>query len=227
MVPYFEFGNGLLEEIMRLMNKNCWHAALAATMLCGLAMPVMAETYTPVTVSTAGITVSDDIDVTGTALSGGDTLYALDISAAASGGTVTLSSKVTDDFTSQWNKDGAETYSVVPGISVAPGYTGNLNISDGSEVSHTANGTNVSGSTLLVSNGTEDTKIQLGKIVNLSYVYTDNINAANYLNASALSNRGRSIAAGEGLTVSAESTAASENNLAGVFSYNGGNFAAG
>ena len=105
--------------------------------------------------------------------------------------------------------------------------TGNLNISDGSEVSLTVNGVNVSGSTLLVSNGTEDTKIQLGKNVNLSYVYTDNINAANYLNASALSNRGRSIAAGEGLTVSAESTAASENNLAGVFSYNGGNFAAG
>ena len=227
MVPYFEFGNELLEEIMRLMNKNCWHAALAATTLCGLAMPVMAETYTPVTVSTAGITVSDDIDVMGTALSGGDTLYALDISAAASGGTVTLPSKVTADFTSQWNKDGAETYSVVSGISVAPGYTGNLNISDESEVSLTANGVNVSGSTLLVSNGMEDTKIQLGKNVNLSYVYTDNINAANYLNASALSNRGRSIAAGEGLTVSAESTAASENNLMGVFSYNGGNFAAG
>lgn len=134
---------------------------------------------------------------------------------------------MTADFTSQWSKDDAETYSAVSGISVAPGYTGNLNISDGSEVSLTANGANVSGSTLLVSNGTEDAKIQLGKNVNLSYVYTDNINVANYLNASALSNRGGSIAAGEELTVSAESTAASENNLVGVFSYNGGNFAAG
>lgn len=212
---------------MELMEKRHWHAALAAMMLCGLAMPVMAETDTPVVVSTADTTVSDDINVTGTTPPGGSTLYALRVSDAASVGTVTLQNKVTADFTSQWNKDDAETYSAVSGISVAPGYTGNLNISDGLEVSLTANGTNVSGSTLLVSNGTEDTKIQLGKNVNLSYVYTDNINAANYLNASALSNRGGSIAAGEGLTVSAESTAASENNLVGVFSYNGGNFAAG
>lgn len=134
---------------------------------------------------------------------------------------------MTADFTSRWSKSDAETYSAVSGISVAPGYTGNLNISDESEVSLTAHGASVSGSTLLVSNGTEDTKTQIGKNVNLSYVYTDNINAANYLNASTLSNRGGSIAAGEELTVSAESTAASENNLVGVFSYNGGNFAAG
>lgn len=212
---------------MGLMEKRHWQAALAAMVLCGVAMPVMAETDTPVVVSTAGTTVSGDINVAGTTSSGGSTLYALRVSDAASGGTVTLQNKVTADFTSQWSKDDAETYSAVSGISVAPGYTGNLNISDGSEVSLTANGANVSGSTLLVSNGTEDTKIQLGKNVNLSYVYTNNINAANYLNASALSNRGGSIAAGEELTVSAESTAASENNLVGVFSYNGGNFAAG
>ncbi len=212
---------------MGLMEKRHWHAALAAMVLCGVAMPVMAEIDTPVVVSTAGTTVSGDINVAGTTSSGGSTLYALRVSDAASGGTVTLQNKVTADFTSQWSKDDAETYSAVSGISVAPGYTGNLNISDGSEVSLTANGANVSGSTLLVSNGTEDTKIQLGKNVNLSYVYTDNINVANYLNASALSNRGGSIAAGEELTVSAESTAASENNLVGVFSYNGGNFAAG
>lgn len=212
---------------MKLMTKKHGKALLAAMMLCGFAMPVMAETDTPVVVSTAGTTVSGDINVAGTTSSGGSTLYALRVSDAASGGTVTLQNKVTADFTSQWSKDDAETYSAVSGISVAPGYTGNLNISDGSEVSLTANGANVSGSTLLVSNGTEDTKIQLGKNVNLSYVYTDNINAANYLNASALSNRGGSIAAGEELTVSAESTAASENNLVGVFSYNGGNFAAG
>ena len=212
---------------MKLMTKKHGKALLAAMMLCGFAMPVMAETDTPVVVSTAGTTVSGDINVAGTTSSGGSTLYALRVSAAASGGTVTLQNKVMADFTSQWSKDDAETYSAVSGISVAPGYTGNLNISDGSEVSLTANGANVSGSTLLVSNGTEDTKIQLGKNVNLSYVYTDNINAANYLNASALSNRGGSIAAGEELTVSAESTAASENNLVGVFSYNGGNFAAG
>lgn len=212
---------------MGLMEKRHWQAALAAMVLCGVAMPVMAETDTPVVVSTAGTTVSGDINVAGTTSSGGSTLYALRVSDAASGGTVTLQNKVTADFTSQWSKDDAETYSAVSGISVAPGYTGNLNISDGSEVSLTANGANVSGSTLLVSNGTEDTKIQLGKNVNLSYVYTDNINVANYLNASALSNRGGSIAVGEELTVSAESTAASENNLVGVFSYNGGNFAAG
>lgn len=212
---------------MKLMTKKHGKALLAAMMLCGFAMPVMAETDTPVVVSTAGTTVSGDINVAGTTSSGGSTLYALRVSDAASGGAVTLQNKVTADFTSQWSKDDAETYSAVSGISVAPGYTGNLNISDGSEVSLTANGANVSGSTLLVSNGTEDTKIQLGKNVNLSYVYTDNINAANYLNASALSNRGGSIAAGEELTVSAESTAASENNLVGVFSYNGGNFAAG
>lgn len=216
-----------MEGIMKLMEKKHGKAVLAVMMLCGFAMPVMAETNTPVVVSTAGTTVSDAIDVTGTTPPGGSTLYALRVSAAASGGTVTLQNKVMADFTSQWSKDVAETYSAVSGISVAPGYTGNLNISDGSEVSLTANGANVSGSTLLVSNGTEDTKIQLGKNVNLSYVYTDNINAANYLNASALSNRGGSIAAGEELTVSAESTAASENNLVGVFSYNGGNFAAG
>lgn len=216
-----------MEGIMKLMTKKHGKALLAAMMLCGFAMPVMAETDTPVVVSTAGTTVSGDINVAGTTSSGGSTLYALRVSAAASGGTVTLQNKVMADFTSQWSKDDAETYSAVSGISVAPGYTGNLNISDGSEVSLTANGANVSGSTLLVSNGTEDTKIQLGKNVNLSYVYTDNINAANYLNASALSNRGGSIAAGEELTVSAESTAASENNLVGVFSYNGGNFAAG
>lgn len=212
---------------MKLMTKKHGKALLAAMMLCGFAMPVMAETDTPVVVSTAGTTVSGDINVAGTTSSGGSTLYALRVSDAASGGTVTLQNKVMADFTSQWSKDDAETYSAVSGISVAPGYTGNLNISDGSEVSLTANGANVSGSTLLVSNGTEDTKIQLGKNVNLSYVYTDNINVANYLNASALSNRGGSIAAGEELTVSAESTAASENNLVGVFSYNGGNFAAG
>lgn len=212
---------------MKLMTKKHGKALLAAMMLCGFAMPVMAETDTPVVVSTAGTTVSGDINVAGTTSSGGSTLYALRVSDAASGGTVTLQNKVTADFTSQWSKDDAETYSAVSGISVAPGYTGNLNISDGSEFSLTANGANVSGSTLLVSNGTEDTKIQLGKNVNLSYVYTDNINAANYLNASALSNRGGSIAAGGELTVSAESTAASENNLVGVFSYNGGNFAAG
>lgn len=217
----------MLEEIMGLMEKRHWQAALAAMVLCGVAMPVMAETDTPVVVSTADTTVSGDINVAGTTSSGGSTLYALRVSDPASGGTVTLQNKVTADFTSQWSKDDTETYSAVSGISVAPGYTGNLNISDGSEVSLTANGANVSGSTLLVSNGTEDTKIQLGKNVNLSYVYTNNINAANYLNASALSNRGGSIAAGEELTVSAESTAASENNLVGVFSYNGGNFAAG
>lgn len=212
---------------MGLIEKRHWQAALAAMVLCGVAMPVMAETDTPVVVSTAGTTVSGDINVAGTTSSGGSTLYALRVSDAASGGAVTLQNKVTADFTSQWSKDDAETYSAVSGISVAPGYTGNLNISDGSEVSLTANGANVSGITLLVSNGTEDTKIQLGKNVNLSYVYTDNINAANYLNASALSNRGGSIAAGEELTVSAESTASSENNLVGGFSYNGGNFAAG
>lgn len=212
---------------MKLMTKKHGKALLAAMMLCGFAMPVMAETDTPVVVGTAGTTVSDDITVTGTTPPGGNTLYALRVSDAASGGTVTLQNKVIADFTSRWSKADAETYSAVSGISVAPGYTGNLNISDGSEVSLTAHGANVSGSTLLVSNGTEDTKIQLGKNVNLSYVYTDNINAANYLNASALSNRGGSIAAGEELTVSAESTAASENNLVGVFSYNGGNFAAG
>ena len=154
----------MLEEIMELMEKRHWHAALAAMMLCGLAMPVMAETDTPVVVSTADTTVSDDINVTGTTPPGGSTLYALRVSDAASVGTVTLQNKVTADFTSQWNKDDAETYSAVSGISVAPGYTGNLNISDGLEVSLTANGTNVSGSTLLVSNGTEDTKIQLGKM---------------------------------------------------------------
>ena len=38
---------------MELMEKRHWHAALAAMMLCGLAMPVMAETDTPVVVSTA------------------------------------------------------------------------------------------------------------------------------------------------------------------------------
>lgn len=212
---------------MKLMEKKHGKAVLAVMMLCGFAMPVMAETNTPVVVSTAGTTVSDAINVTGTTPSDGSTLYALHVSDAASGGTVTLQNKVTAVFTSQWSKDDAETYSAVSGISVAPGYTGNLNISDGSEVSLTANGASVSGSTLLVSNGTEDTKIQLGKNVNLSYVYTDNLNAANYLNASALNNRGGSITAGEKLTVSAESTAASENNLVGVFSYNGGNFDAG
>lgn len=212
---------------MKLMTKKHGKALLAAMMLCGFAMPVMAETDTPVVVSTAGTTVSGDINVAGTTSSGGSTLYALRVSDAASGGTVTLQNKVTADFTSQWSKDDAETYSAVSGISVAPGYTGNLNISDGSEVSLTANGANVSGSTLLVSNRTENTKIQLGKNVNLSYIYKDTLNAANYLNASALSNRGGSIAAGEELTVSAESTAASENNLVGVFSYNGGNFVAG
>lgn len=216
-----------MEGIMKLMAKKHGKAVLAVMMLCGFAMPVMAETNTPVVVSTAGATVSDDITVTGTTPPGGSTLYALRVSDAASGGTVTLQNKVTADFTSQWNKDDAETYSAVSGISVAPGYTGNLNISDRSKASLIANGTNISGSTLLVSNGTEYTKIQLGKNVNLSYVYKDTLNAANYLNASALNNRGGSITAGEGLTVSAESTAASENNLVGVFSYNGGSFAAG
>ena len=212
---------------MKLMTKKHGKALLAAMMLCGFAMPVMAETDTPVVVSTAGTTVSGDITVTGTTPPGGNTLYALRVSDAASGGTVTLQNKVTADFTSRWSKADAETYSAVSGISVAPGYTGNLNISDESEVSLTAHGASVSGSTLLVSNGTKDTKIQLGKNVNLSYVYTDTLNAANYLNVSALNNRSGSITAGEGLTVSAESTAASENNLVGVFSYNGGNFDAG
>lgn len=119
---------------MGLMEKRHWHAALAAMVLCGVAMPVMAEIDTPVVVSTAGTTVSGDINVAGTTSSGGSTLYALRVSDAASGGTVTLQNKVTADFTSQWSKDDAETYSAVSGISVAPGYTGNLNISDGSVI---------------------------------------------------------------------------------------------
>lgn len=79
---------------MGLMERRHWQAALAAMVLCGVAMPVMAETDTPVVVSTAGTTVSGDINVAGTTSSGGSTLYALRVSDAASGGTVTLQNKV-------------------------------------------------------------------------------------------------------------------------------------
>lgn len=55
-----------MEGIMKLMAKKHGKAVLAVMMLCGFAMPVMAETNTPVVVGTAGTTVSDDITVTGT-----------------------------------------------------------------------------------------------------------------------------------------------------------------
>lgn len=55
-----------MEGIMKLMAKKHGKAVLAVMMLCGFAMPVMAETNTPVVVGTEGTTVSDDITVTGT-----------------------------------------------------------------------------------------------------------------------------------------------------------------